>query len=264
RLAAGLILLSTFLAAGTAVHCAPRHPTPNVVFILADDLGYGDVGVHGQRLVRTPNIDRLAAQGLRFTDFYAGSTVCAPSRAVLMTGRHTGHASVAGTPAEARPPSRPCARASARSPISSGTPATRRRSSGSGGWARSARRALGRREPGPPLPERFDANGPLRRLKRALHEGGIRVPMIARWPGRIAAGSDLYREFYEQGGRQAVRFGSWKAIREPMETGRTQLFDLSKDVGEEKDLAASRKELVERAERYMDEAHVPEPRWSVR
>ena len=69
---------------------------PNVVFVLADDLGYGDLGVYGQKLIRTPNLDRLAAEGVRFTDFYAGSTVCAPSRAVLMTGRHTGHASVRG------------------------------------------------------------------------------------------------------------------------------------------------------------------------
>jgi uncharacterized sulfatase len=160
-------------------------------------------------------------------------------------------------------------------------------------------------------PERFDANGPFRGLKRALYEGGIRVPMIARWPGRIAPGSVsshagyfgdffatfaemlgqpvppgldsislmpvltgrpaeqkaheyLYWEFYEQGGRQAVRFGPWKAIREPMETGRVQLFDLSSDVGEEKDLAATRPDLVARAARYMDEAHVPDPLWMAR
>src|SRR5215470_2421985 len=65
---------------------------PNLVFILADDLGYGDVGCYGQRIVKTPNIDRLAAEGMRFTQFYAGSPVCAPSRCVLMTGKHTGHA----------------------------------------------------------------------------------------------------------------------------------------------------------------------------
>ena len=61
---------------------------PNIIFILADDLGYGDLGVYGQKLIRTPNIDRLARKGMRFTDFYAGSTVCAPSRAALMTGAH--------------------------------------------------------------------------------------------------------------------------------------------------------------------------------
>ena len=65
---------------------------PNVIFILADDLGYGDVGAYGQRKIRTPNIDRLAAEGMRFTQHYSGSPVCAPSRCVLMTGRHPGHA----------------------------------------------------------------------------------------------------------------------------------------------------------------------------
>jgi arylsulfatase A-like enzyme len=62
--------------------------------ILADDLGYGDVGCYGQQVIKTPHIDRLAAQGVRFTDCYAGSTVCAPSRCTLMTGRHTGHARI--------------------------------------------------------------------------------------------------------------------------------------------------------------------------
>jgi len=69
---------------------------PNIVFILADDLGYGDLGCYGQTRIQTPNIDRLAAQGVRFTDCYAGSTVCAPSRCCLMTGKHTGHAYVRG------------------------------------------------------------------------------------------------------------------------------------------------------------------------
>jgi arylsulfatase A len=69
---------------------------PNVVFILADDLGYGDLGCYGQKLINTPNIDRLAANGLKFTDFYAGTSVCAPSRASFMSGLHTGHTSVRG------------------------------------------------------------------------------------------------------------------------------------------------------------------------
>jgi len=68
----------------------------NVVFILADDLGYGDLGSYGQKLIKTPNIDRLAANGIRFTQFYAGTSVCAPSRASLMTGQHTGHTPIRG------------------------------------------------------------------------------------------------------------------------------------------------------------------------
>ena len=71
-----------------------KRSVPNIVFILADDLGYGDVGCYGQRAIQTSAIDRMAAEGMRFTDFYAGSTVCAPSRCTLMTGLHTGHARI--------------------------------------------------------------------------------------------------------------------------------------------------------------------------
>ncbi|WP_422350979.1 arylsulfatase [Flagellimonas sp.] len=69
---------------------------PNIVLIMVDDLGYGDLGCYGQTHIKTPNIDRLAKEGVRFTDFYAGSPVCAPSRSVLMTGKHTGHTTVRG------------------------------------------------------------------------------------------------------------------------------------------------------------------------
>ena len=69
---------------------------PNIIYIMADDLGYGDIGVQGQEIIKTPNIDRMASEGLRFTQHYSGSTVCAPSRCCLMTGLHTGHASVRG------------------------------------------------------------------------------------------------------------------------------------------------------------------------
>ena len=65
--------------------------SPNIIFILADDLGYGDVGCFGQTNFDTPNIDRMAAEGMKFTCHYAGSTVCFPSRACLLTGQHTGH-----------------------------------------------------------------------------------------------------------------------------------------------------------------------------
>ena len=69
---------------------------PNIIYILADDLGYGDLGCYGQEIIQTPNIDKLAKQGMRFTQHYAGSTVCAPSRCSLMTGLHTGHTYVRG------------------------------------------------------------------------------------------------------------------------------------------------------------------------
>lgn len=86
-----------FLAStvGLSVTAAPLRP-PNIVFILADDLGVGDLGCYGQKKIRTPNIDRIAAEGIRFTRAYAGCTVCAPSRSVLMTGYHMGHTSIRG------------------------------------------------------------------------------------------------------------------------------------------------------------------------
>jgi len=85
---------------GVAVSAHPPQPAPssrpNIIFIQADDLGYGDLSAYGQAQFSTPSLDRLAAQGIRFTEYYAGSTVCAPSRAALMTGRHTGHGFIRG------------------------------------------------------------------------------------------------------------------------------------------------------------------------
>ncbi len=70
--------------------------SPNVIFILADDLGYGDIGPFGQKLIKTPNLDRMAAEGTRYVQSYTGATVCAPSRCSLMTGFHNGHAAIRG------------------------------------------------------------------------------------------------------------------------------------------------------------------------
>jgi arylsulfatase A-like enzyme len=80
---------------GAAWAAEPNRP-PNIIFILADDLGYGDLGCFGQKHIQTPQLDRLGAEGLTFTSFYSGSTVCAPARFTLLTGRHLGHAPVIG------------------------------------------------------------------------------------------------------------------------------------------------------------------------
>ncbi|MBI4626229.1 MAG: arylsulfatase [Verrucomicrobia bacterium] len=90
------IPLVSVCALALATAAFAQAPKPNIIFILADDLGYGELGSYGQKIVQTPHLDRFAAEGIRFTQFYAGSTVCAPSRSVLMTGQHMGHTRVRG------------------------------------------------------------------------------------------------------------------------------------------------------------------------
>lgn len=80
----------------TACDAPQPEKRPNIIYILADDLGYAEVGCYGQEKIETPNIDALAANGMRFTQHYSGSPVCAPARCVLLTGRHTGHAQIRG------------------------------------------------------------------------------------------------------------------------------------------------------------------------
>jgi len=101
-------LLAAWVAVISAVAQSTNNSPPpaprraSIIFILADDLGYGDLGSYGQTRIKTPNLDRLAAEGIRFTSCYAGSTVCSPARAALMLGQHTGHLKIRGN---ARPTS---------------------------------------------------------------------------------------------------------------------------------------------------------------
>ncbi len=442
---------------------------PNIVFVLADDLGYGDLGCYGQQVIATPELDRMAAEGMRFTQFYAGAPVCAPSRAVLMTGRHTGHVSVRGNADKsiqrlddddvtvatvlreanyhtaligkwglgevdsgAHPQDKGFAhffgylnqthahnyypaylwRGRERIPLRNEVqPAQRAGSNYHGGYAtkrvdyshdlfvddalawiaeprdgpfflflsltiphanNEATADLGDGQEVPdygdyadrdwPAPAkgqaamiarldrdmgrlfallrergldeqtlvlftsdngphneggfditRFRPAGPLRGIKRDLYEGGIRVPLIARWPGRVAAGvvSDhvgyfgdiiatfadlagtttppagldavsfaptlqgepfarqaqhdfLYWEFYEQGGKQAIRRGDWKLVRAGLGEGTAELYNLAEDSGETRDLASAHPEVVAELLALMAEAHVPDSRWQVR
>jgi len=156
----------------------------------------------------------------------------------------------------------------------------------------------------------FDGNGPFKKAKRSLHEGGIRVPMIAVWPGKIepnstcdlittqvdvmptvadAGGKELtsemdgisimptlrgerdkqtkreyiYFEFYERGQQQSVRMGKWKAFRVGGWDAKLRLYDLSKDIGEEKDIAAQLTEIVQRMKEIMKKEHSPHPLWNL-
>lgn len=104
-----VLIFSLFSMCGPIVGAErkPKVVLPNVVFIVADDLGYRELGCFGQKLIRTPNVDRLAKQGMRLTQHYSGNAVCAPSRCVLMTGKHPGHAYIRsnkGTPPEGQEP----------------------------------------------------------------------------------------------------------------------------------------------------------------
>lgn len=89
-----LLLFAILITIGNSSTAA--NPRPNIIFLMVDDMGWGDAGCYGQKQISTPNIDQLAKEGVRFTDVYSGASVCAPSRSVLMTGQHLGHTRVRG------------------------------------------------------------------------------------------------------------------------------------------------------------------------
>lgn len=426
---------------------------PNIIFILADDLGYGDLGCQGQRLIKTPRLDQMASEGIRFTSVYAGSTVCAPSRGCLMTGMHTGHGRVRGNGMVPLAENdftiaRTLLKAGYRTGLvgkwglgeegSTGVPnkqgfetffgflnqnhahnyypdflyrdekreaipgnvvangvASKKaryapdlftqeafsfiqknrgerfflylaytiphanneaaRETGNGmevpdlgiyadtDWPAPSKgfaamvtrmdRDIGRlfdllkqlgldertivffssdngphREGGRD-PRFFSSGAPLRGGKRDLYEGGIRVPMLVRWPGVIRPGqvndspwafwdvlptlADLagapippnldgtsvtalfkgeamtphapfYWEFHEGGFSQAARIGQWKGVRRQSTESAVELFDLSKDIAEEHDLAARRPDLVDQMKRFWQTTRTESTDWPIR
>ncbi len=90
------VFFAIFIFSACSIQIQKENTKPNVIYILADDLGYGELGCFGQTKIETPNIDKLAASGIKFTQHYSGAPVCAPSRCVLLTGKHMGHAQVRG------------------------------------------------------------------------------------------------------------------------------------------------------------------------
>ncbi len=452
RLVVGVlgVLLIAALFASMSAEPQVNANRPNILLIQADDLGYGDLSSYGQTHFQTPSLDKLAREGMRFTDYYAGTTVCAPSRASLMTGLHTGHTWIRGNggnatdvplrdkdvtigmrlrdagyrtavigkwglggPDEGSPARKGfdysfgflnqthaheqytdhLFRNAISVPVSPkdyandsftseaaafiekedakpfflylnytvphaellvpedslapfrGTfpekPFVNPRADGSGYRSQLTPHAafaamitrmdrdigrlvdlvqaknLDRRtlilfmsDNGPHVeaggdPAFFNSSGGLRGVKRDMYEGGIRVPMIARWTGtvpaartthfaaahwdifptleeaaglKISPGLDgisilptlrgrpqkphdfMYWEFHEGGFLQAVRMGSWKAVRvakdKPLE-----LYDLDSDVGEQHDMAAEQPAVVKKIEAFIRTARVPSARW---
>jgi arylsulfatase A-like enzyme len=96
KVVTAIVLLSTLSCADKPQQQSADDRSPNVIFIMVDDMGYGDLSLFGQQAFKTPHIDNMASEGMVFTNFYTGATVCAPSRASLLTGKHTGHTSVRG------------------------------------------------------------------------------------------------------------------------------------------------------------------------
>ena len=91
------LMETAVLAVAPSVMAKPSKTVkPNIIYIMCDDMGYGDLGCYGQKYINTPNIDRMAGEGMRFTQAYAGAPVSAPSRACMMTGQHSGHTEVRG------------------------------------------------------------------------------------------------------------------------------------------------------------------------
>ena len=473
-LAASLSLCPAFARADPGTAEDGSAAQPNIVWFMADDLGYGDVACFGGQTVPTPHLDALAARGMKFTDFYAGSTVCAPSRSVLMTGLHTGHTPIRGNarvplaagyvtvaemlqdagyrtglfgkwglgepgtegapnkqgfdqfygylnqhhahnyypsflyrneevvrlpnvvppaPAEEKNPrmddlfgvgyatekkvysadliqeeALKFVEESASEPFFLYYAATLPHANNQGrrgpgakaevtggetpdygafadraGWDDATRghaamiayldQQVGElvakidelglsqstliiftSDNGPHTESRqdtsqFNATGPFTGFKRTLTEGGIRVPTIACWPGHVQAGTSsdhaayfgdlfdtaadlagaeapygldsvsfaptlrgyddrqvehdhLYWEFYEQGSKQAVRKGNWKAIFRPLGSQTPALYDLSTDPAEKNDLAAQYPKIAAEMTKIAAAEHVPDPNWT--
>jgi hypothetical protein len=205
---------------------------PNIVFIMADDMGYGNLGCYGQALIETPNIDQLATQGIRFTQAYAGSTVCAPSRGILLTGLHNGHA-----PVRDNIPHYQTYLQNHDITIAEVLKQAGYRCGGIGKWSLGDPGTEGR-----PTNQGFDG-----------------------WLGYLNQDHAHYnwdyghcRARYDQ----AVRLGNWKGIRLRLES-EIQLYNLDSDVQEKLNVADQHPAIVQRISEIMETAATPSDRYPI-
>ena len=451
-----VLFLATLITAFLATLSAAKQQ-PNIIYILLDDAGYGDLSCYGQKKFQTPNIDRLAREGMKFTNHYSGSTVCAPTRSVIMSGLHTGHTPSRGN-REIQPvgqfpiPAATFTIAEALKKAGYATGAFGKWGLGNPGsegdpvhqgfdrffgyncqrnahtyyptwlfdnlqkiklngetyahdlimdraveWIDNHHKApffcflpvtiphaamhvpekyaapfrrkfsefenkvgrYGNNKPfaknpaaqfagmmtaldvgigrvleslekhgiekntivllssdngphkeGGHMPNYFNSNGGLRGHKRDLYEGGIRCPLLVRWPGTVKAASTtdhisahwdlfptfcelagteipqnldgisflptllgrkqrqhehLYWEFFEGGGKRAVRIGKWKAVQNQLtrkgQNAPIEIYDLESDRAEINNLAAQNPELITRVRKIFKTAHTPSPLW---
>jgi arylsulfatase A-like enzyme len=294
----GLLLAASLGVVCSRAEAAPGRP--NIVFILCDDIAMGDLGCFGQTKIKTPNIDRMAEQGTRFSHLYTGTSVCAPSRCSLMTGLHMGHAAVRAN-REVQP--------EGQMPLPQGTFTVAELLQRAGyATACMGKWGLGMFDTtGSPLKLGFDHSLGMRGNKRTMYEGGLRQGGVVRWPGTVPAGKVsgypwafwdflptaaelagvsvpdgvkvdglsvvpaltggrglereyFYWELHEPNFMQALRSGDWKVVR-PSLSSPVELYNLADDPGERDDLSARQPDLVKRLTALMASARVDSPAW---
>lgn len=234
---------------------------PNIVYIMADDLGYNGVSFNGQTKYTTPNIDRIAHEGMIFTSHYAGSTVCGPSRAALLTGNHTGHNAIrenrSWRSTEEYVPF----------PNNDVNIALRLKKAG---YQTAVIGKWGQSDWGPEYQANRQGFDYFFGYRGQGEAPGIEVPQdidgISYLPTLLGKDKQqkkheyLYWEFNESDGpRQAIRQGDWKVVK--LWNKPPELYDLSKDIGERNNLATKHPDLVKKYSQLLKAARTDDPNY---